>query len=360
MDDTSKTIEGPSSSTTTSILLNVIVDGDNTIINDSADVVIDVSAGISHEEKTFFAKVNDYKKELKFPDKVMLTLAYFNKIKNALKCDKSGKKTGIDAKFHGCCKQHFKIDLTIGTEILCSSKTGRRIIVFESYYTVLKNVHEKTGHRARDKMRHEINQHYYWIPSIVIDIFLQCCVSCQLRKSVKNHVIPTAIVSIGFLTRLQIDLIDLRTRPSNGYQWILHCRDHFSKFSWACALKSKEANDVAKYLVSLFYQFGPCKILQSDNGKEFTAQVIKDMKKIWLDLVIINGRPRHPQSQGLVERGNATLCDILGKFMADQNSSDWTMCLLPAVYAMNTSLARGVNTTPYEIVFGQKPRLNLE
>ncbi|CAF4008161.1 unnamed protein product, partial [Rotaria sp. Silwood1] len=27
---------------------------------------------------------------------------------------------------------------------------------------------------------------------------------------------------------------------------------------------------------------------------------------------------------------------------------------------MNTSLARGVDTTPYEIVFGQKPRLGFD
>jgi len=98
-----------------------------------------------------------------------------------------------------------------------------------------------------------------------------------------------------------MDLIYLRTRPDSEYQWILHCRDHFSKFSWAFPMKSKEARFVAEHLLSLFYQFGPCKILQSDNGKEFTANVIKDLKITWPGLLIINGRPRHPQSQGLVE-----------------------------------------------------------
>ncbi len=81
------------------------------------------------------------------------------------------------------------------------------------------------------------------------------------------------------------------------------------------ALSNKEARHVAENLLQLFFQFGPCKILQSDNGKEFTAQIINDLKIMWPGLVIVNGRPRHPQSQGLVERGNSTLCDILGKFM---------------------------------------------
>ncbi len=42
---------------------------------------------------------------------------------------------------------------------------------------------------------------------------------------------------------------------------------------------------------------------------------MNDLKIMRPGHVIVNGRPRHPQSQGLVERGNSTLCDILGKFM---------------------------------------------
>lgn len=225
----------------------------------------------------------------------------------------------------------------------------------ESYYTILGYVHG-----SHDKMRHEVAQHYYWIPSIIIDIYLTCRVACQLRKPVKIHVVSTAILSLGFLTRLQMDLIDLQTPLDGEYQWILHCRDHFSKYSWAFPMKTKEARFIAEHLLSLFYQFGPCKILQSDNGKEFTAQVIKDLKITWSGIVFINDCPRHLQSQGLVERGNATLCDILENFMADRNTTHWTICLLPVIYSMNTSLAREVNMAPYEIVFGQKPRVNVQ
>jgi transposase InsO family protein len=124
-------------------------------------------------------------------------------------------------------------------------------------------------------------------------------------------------------------------------------------------LPSKEARHVAENLLQLFFQFGPCKILQSDNGKEFTAQIIKDLKIMWPGLVIVNGRPRHPQSQGLVERRNSTLCDILGKFMQDCDTNHWVSCLLPAIHSRNTSIAQGIKHTPFEVVFGQKPRVNM-
>ena len=208
-------------------------------------------------------------------------------------------------------------------------------------------------------MRHEVTQHYYCVPTKIINIYLNTCMSCEVRRPLKSHVVPTAIISLGFMTRLQIDLVDMRTRPDGEFKWIMHCRDHFSKYSWGYAFPTKDAWYVAENLLQLFFQFGSCKILQSDNGKEFTAQIIKDLKKMWPGLVIVNGRPRHPQSQGLVERGNSTLCDILGKFLQDRNTNHWVSCLLPAIYSMNTSIAQGIKHTPFEVVFGQKPRLNV-
>ena len=40
------------------------------------------------------------------------------------------------------------------------------------------------------------------------------------------------------------------------------------------------------------------------------------------DLIIINGGSRHPQTQGLVERGNQTLESALRKWMQSNNHQD--------------------------------------
>ena len=51
--------------------------------------------------------------------------------------------------------------------------------------------------------------------------------------------------------------------------------------------------------------FGLPKIQQSDNGREFVNEIVKETLTLWPGhVVIINGRPRHSQSQGLVEKGN--------------------------------------------------------
>jgi len=53
--------------------------------------------------------------------------------------------------------------------------------------------------------------------------------------------------------------------------------------------------------------FGAPRILHSDNRKEYVARIIKDLIALYPKTMIINGRPRHPQSQGLVEKGNDIL-----------------------------------------------------
>ncbi|CAF1963600.1 unnamed protein product, partial [Rotaria magnacalcarata] len=86
------------------------------------------------------------------------------------------------------------------------------------------------------------------------------------------------------------------------------------------------------------------------------ANIILNLKLDWPDLIIINGRPRHPQSQGLVERGNAFVQKILGKWLETNNSLDWPSGLGPVMLAINNCIPQSTKKTPYELVFGQRVR----
>ena len=109
-------------------------------------------------------------------------------------------------------------------------------------------------------------------------------------------------------------------------------------------------------LRELLFTFGPPIILHSDNGKEFVASVIIELKSLFPDMVFIRDRPRHPQSQGCIERANRVLCDALGKWIDSTKSSHWSEGLLPMVYGINTRLSSVTKTTPYHVMFEQPPR----
>ena len=107
------------------------------------------------------------------------------------------------------------------------------------------------------------------------------------------------------------------------------------------------------------FKFWPTDLLHTDNGREFTTQVICELMSNWSGTRIIRGRPRHLQSQGLIERGNSVLKSKLSKWMQRNRSTLWSQGLDYVIYAMNTSYCRVTKYTPYELVFGQKPRANL-
>ncbi len=136
-------------------------------------------------------------------------------------------------------------------------------------------------------------------------------------------------------------------------------RDHFIRFSWGKPLTSKRAVEVAAYLFDLFHFLGsPPTILQSDNGKEFCASVIKELVIMWPSVKIINGRPHHPQSQGLVEKANGILQQKLGKWRESMGRNDWSYGFRIIILSMNQSYCRSHKKTPFELVYGDKPREN--
>lgn len=148
-----------------------------------------------------------------------------------------------------------------------------------------------------------------------------------------------------------MDLVDLSYDADGDYKYICYIRDHFTRFSWARPLTSKRAVEVAAFLFDLFFFIGsPPIVLQSDNGKEFVAAVIKELVGLWPSVKIINGRPRHPQSQGLVERANGILQQRLGKWREYSGRSDWSYGLRLVVLSMNNSICRSHKKTPYELV----------
>ena len=63
-------------------------------------------------------------------------------------------------------------------------------------------------------------------------------------------------------------------------------QDHLTKFCVLKPLTSKHAAEVAYQLLDIFLLLGVPYILQSDNGSDFTAKVIEELKQLWPELVM--------------------------------------------------------------------------
>ena len=203
------------------------------------------------------------------------------------------------------------------------------IVTKENLFDILLKAHYNTGHGRRDKMHHELKIAYDGIKIDHLILFLKFCKECATIKARRATagIVVKPILSDHFDARMQIDLVDMQSTKDNEYCWILNAQNHFTKYVHLKALKSKRAAEVALRVFEIFIDFGAPLILQSDNGREFVAEIITELKLIWPELKLVHGAVRKPSTQGSVERANFDVKKLLGAWMRDNQSTRWTFGL---------------------------------
>ena len=136
-------------------------------------------------------------------------------------------------------------------------------------------------------------------------------------------------------------------------------QDHLTKFSVLRSVNSKRAAEVAAQLMDSFPLLGAPVILQSDNGTEFTAHVISEIKDFWPVSVIVHGKIRHLQSQGLVERSHGDIKYILVTWLDDNNTHDWVTGIRFVHFQKTTAHPSGIKRSPCSALFGEEVRVGL-
>ena len=224
---------------------------------------------------------------------------------------------------------------------------------------LFRQFHDDGAHRKAAVTFDKINQYHCGIAEEDVREFVRNCPSCNRVKTIKERDDLTPVVSHGPMEHLEMDLVDFTQYKStnNEMAWLLTIVCIFSKFLWAIPLKTKEASVVGEALVSIFFQWGAPSILQSDNGKEFVATIIVKICET-MGIKIRHGRPRHPMSQGQIERLNQTIGRGFTKMLWDEDSKiqhvDWTRHIGKFVFVYNTTRHSAHNHTPREVMFGYK------
>ncbi|KAI8438957.1 hypothetical protein MSG28_011270 [Choristoneura fumiferana] len=272
------------------------------------------------------------------------------------------------------------------------------IIPVEQYFDLLFQIHEEIGHGGRDKMIQSLKNRFY-IHRKAIELFVFLCPTCEMKRKLPRKGLITTPkgeeiqkrrkidendeeekekieegvkvqgnveadekeeLSKDFNYRAQVDVIDLQSIPDGDFKWLLNYKDHGTQFVQLRPLQTNQATDVALELVKIFLSFGAPFVLQSTNGREFTAKVIEEVMNIWPDCKIVLGNPRHPQTLGTVERTNEDVENMLHTWMHDNNSTNWSIGCLFVQFQKNASFNETVGRTPYHTLFGCDPTSGLQ
>ena len=231
-------------------------------------------------------------------------------------------------------------------------KIYRKKAICECHGTIL------SGHDALKKTYLRITNAYFW-PNMKKDIqaHIDSCLQCQVRK--KSTAKPTPLQTLPTVDqpnqRVHIDLFGPLKTSGQGNKMVLVMTDAFTKYAEAIAIPDKQAETVAmEIFVHWICRFGSPIQIHSDNGTEFVNKLNKELFKL-LEIKHTTTTPAHPQCNAQAEVFNKTMAKYLASFV-DESTLDWEQYLPALQFSYNTSYHSTIATTPFELLYGMKPR----
>jgi transposase InsO family protein len=93
----------------------------------------------------------------------------------------------------------------------------------------------------------------------------------------------------------------------------------------------------------------------SDRDSKFTLKWWREVHRI-LDVKLLMSTSFHPQTDGITERVNRSIAQILQSFITS-NQKDWVAFLALVEFALNSTINRATGMAPFEVNYGFMPRM---
>ena len=130
--------------------------------------------------------------------------------------------------------------------------------------------------------------------------------------------------------------------------------DYATRYPEAIPLKTIDAEKIAEELVHFFSRVGIPKEILTDQGSNFQSQLLGELYRL-LHVEALRTSPYHPQTNGLVERFNKTLKQMLKKAAANEGK-DWDKPIPYLLFAYREVPQESTGYSPFELMYGREVR----
>jgi transposase InsO family protein len=192
---------------------------------------------------------------------------------------------------------------------------------------ILRAYHDQplAGHLGEKRTLWRVKQAFFW-PGLHSDVlhYVQSCIPCQKRRRVRGRrgFFPLGPVSVP-VERVGMDFLTGFPTSVHGNNAILVITDYCTRYATAIAVPEMSAETTARAFLDRFALiYGIPQQVLTDQGSNFES---KFMRVIYdaLGTTKLRTSTYHPETNGLTERFNSTLCDMLAKYVeSDQRRWD--------------------------------------
>ncbi|UYV70202.1 hypothetical protein LAZ67_7002164, partial [Cordylochernes scorpioides] len=201
----------------------------------------------------------------------------------------------------------------------------------------------------------QLTSRFIW-PNMNKDIreWAQACVNCQKCKvsiHTKSEIGKYQEVDERFSV-VHIDLIGALP-PSNGNIYCLTCIDRYTSWMEVVPLPDMKSETVARaFYENWIVRFGAPHTVISDQGKQFTSQLFKDLTTL-CGIKLRHSTAYHPQCNGKIERLHRTIKTAIRA----HNNIKWTETLPTVLLGLRAAINKDTNHSLSQMVYGKTIRL---
>lgn len=224
---------------------------------------------------------------------------------------------------------------------------------------VLKIAHDESGHFGVRKTYLNILKHFFW-PRVKRDVavYIKTCQVCQLTGKPNQRVKSAPLQPIPAISQpfeyLIVDCVGPLPCAKSGSKYLLTVMCQSTRYPAAYPLRSITTKAVVRALTQFISVFGIPKIIQSDQGSNFSSHMFGQVLKC-LRIKHNQSSAYHAQSQGALERFHQTLKSLLRAYCTELDR-DWEEGLPWLMLAAREAVQEGTGFSPNDLVFGHVVR----
>ena len=176
-----------------------------------------------------------------------------------------------------------------------------------------------------------------------------------LLNGVLHFMAKTRLFELFLPDRVGVDVLKF-PRSASGNQYAIVFVDYLTKWPEVFATEDQTALTIANLFVwEVVCRHGVPSQLLSDRGAAFLSQLMAQVCEV-LGVKKVNTTAYHPQTDGLVERFNGTLTNMLAK-RVERCGADWDQHLPFVLFAYRASMQESTLESPFFLLHGRDPRL---
>lgn len=239
--------------------------------------------------------------------------------------------------------------------------TVHQVVLPSSVRTsVMELAHEgSAGHLGQRNTYKKLLTHFFW-PGMkkAVTEFVKSCPTCQVVGK-PNDVIPKSplypipVISEPF-EKIVVDCVGPLPKTKRGNQYLLTVMCTSTRYPEAFPLRSINAKSVIKQLLHLFTRVGIPHEIQTDQGTNFTSDLMNEICKE-LDVTKKVSTAYRPQTQGCLERFHQSFKSMMKKYCCE-TEKEWDENVDFLLFAVRECPQESLGYSPFELLYGRQIR----